>query len=120
MGNTVSKYMGNTPSKLHEQCYASAGFGCTDVRAERELSVLAGAGSLEGRTARSRTPIAPTITMSWGLSFLCIPCDQASTDMIVIVNAWARVDQAPKAISERCLAGCFTASNRKTPSTVLT
>ena len=33
--------------------------------------------------------------MSWGLSFLCIPCAQASTDWMVIVNAWARLDQAP-------------------------
>ena len=64
--------------------------------------------------------MAPTITMSWGLSFLCIPCDQASIDMISIVNACARVDQAANAMSERCLGGCFTASNKKTPSMVLT
>jgi len=58
--------------------------------------------------------------MSWGLSFLRMPWDQASIDMISIVNAWARVDQAANAISERCLGGCFRASNKKTPSTVLT
>jgi len=29
------------------------------------------------------TPITPKTTMSWGLSFLCIPCATACADWIV-------------------------------------
>ena len=65
------------------------------------------------------TPIATKITMSWGLSFLCIPCATACADMIVIVNPWARLTHAPQAIIKRCFAGCLTATNRQTPSAVL-
>ena len=36
-------------------------------------------------------PITTNIAMSWALSCLCIPCATACTDMIVIVNAWARL-----------------------------
>ena len=60
------------------------------------------------------TPITPMITMSWGLSFLCIPCATACADMIVIVIPWARVDHAPYAIIKRCLAGCLAATNKQT------
>jgi two-component system chemotaxis sensor kinase CheA len=48
-----------------------------------------------GRSASSEPPITTNITISCGLSCLCIPCVAACADMIVIVNAWARLDHAP-------------------------
>src|SRR5882724_8809585 len=56
-------------------------------RQVEEIGAPAGDGSFAGRSASSVTPITPKITMSWGLSFLCIPCATACADMIVIVNA---------------------------------
>src|SRR6516225_7267490 len=83
------------------------------------MGAPAGEGCFAGRSASSVTPITPKITMSWGLSFLCIPCATACADMIVIVNAWVRLDNAAYKIIKRCLAGCLTANNRQGPNAVL-
>src|SRR5205085_9465356 len=44
-----------------------------------------------GRSASRVNPITPNITMSWGLSFLCIPCATACADMMVIRSEERRV-----------------------------
>ena len=87
--------------RLHRNAGAIAGLLCCASVGYRELAggptypSPAGDACFAGKSASSVTPITTKITMSWGLSFLCIPCAKASADWIVIVNAWARLDQAP-------------------------
>ena len=47
------------------------------------------------------TPITPKITMSWGLSFLCIPCATACADMIPTKAKGRNADACSTEVSKR-------------------